>query len=176
MVPPPDNPWAGKDWDELAPISSASFDRIRRSDFNRLRLYAVGRKALATDTAGATLHPEAEGEVEKSYGALTADVKRLHREICSLNKRAAPSGSVDEGQQAVTTIMMAYSSTPVHAVEMQIAWYSAEVRGKEGGTCCTRLPACQQLLRGHDGGGAPMDERVASDEIFGSATGSQGRS
>jgi hypothetical protein len=38
MVPPPDNPWAGKDWDELAPIFSADFDRIRRSDFNRLRV------------------------------------------------------------------------------------------------------------------------------------------
>jgi hypothetical protein len=68
------------------------------------------------------LHPEAVGEVEKSYSTPSADVKRLHREICSLNQRAAarpaPSVLVAEGGQKATTTMVAYSSTLVHTVEM----------------------------------------------------------
>jgi hypothetical protein len=63
-------------------------------------LYAVGRRALATDTAGVFLHPEAVDEVETRYDTLLSSVTRLHREISNLNKRAsvrpAPEGTVAE--------------------------------------------------------------------------------
>jgi hypothetical protein len=81
MVPPPDNPWAGKEWEEMAPIFSADFDRTRRLDFTRLRLYALGRKSLATDATGAALHPNAVGEVEKGCSNL---VIWAHRRVVEI--------------------------------------------------------------------------------------------
>jgi hypothetical protein len=151
MDPPLDHPWAGKHWNELASIFAADFDRILRADFNRLGLYAVGRKALATDTPGAALHPEAVDEVEKRYDTLLSDVRGLHREISSLNKRAAarpaPKDSVAEGKQKATSTMVAYSSTLEHTVRMQIVWHRKEVKKAEQAAL-----ACQQLLRGQDGG------------------------
>jgi hypothetical protein len=110
MEPPPDHPWAGQDWDNLSSIFAADFDRIQRADSNRLDLYAIGRKALATDSSGAFLQPEAVGELEKRYDTLLSNVTRLHREITNLNKRAsvrpAPEGTVAEGEQKVTSTMV----------------------------------------------------------------------
>ena len=109
MDPPPGHPWAGQDWDSLSSIFAADFERIQLVDSNRLNLYAVGRKVLATDTAGAFLHPEAVDEVETRYDTLLSSVTRLHREISNLNKRAsvrpAPEGTVAEGEQKVTSTM-----------------------------------------------------------------------
>jgi hypothetical protein len=50
--------------------------------------------------------------LENRYDTLLSNVTRLHREITNLNKRAsvrpAPAGAVAEGEQQVTSTMVAY--------------------------------------------------------------------
>ena len=93
------------------------------------------------------MHPEAVDEVETRYDTLLSGVTRLHREISNLNKRAsvrpAPEGTVAEGEQKVTSTMVAYSSTLEHTVRMQIVWHHKQVEKAEQAAL-----ACQQLLRG----------------------------
>ena len=62
LIPPSGHPWAGDDWDKMAALFEADFDRIYRADTSRLELYAAGRKALATNSAGELLRPEAVEE------------------------------------------------------------------------------------------------------------------
>jgi hypothetical protein len=81
LVPPSGHPWAGVDWDKMSAIFETDFDRIHRADTSRLELYAAGRKALATNSAGERLRPEAVEEVENRYDKLLSNVTRLHREI-----------------------------------------------------------------------------------------------
>jgi hypothetical protein len=137
-------------------------------------LYAVGKKALATDSSGALLQPKAVDELEGRYDTLLSKVTRLHREIANLNKRAsvrpAPEGTVVEGEQEITSTMVAYSSALEHTVRMQIVWHRKQVEKAEQAAL-----ACQQLLRGQSGGGAPMAARVNAEE-YDSSTGTQGAS
>jgi hypothetical protein len=77
---------------------------------------------------------------------------------------------VAEGEQKVTSTMVAYSSTLEHTVRMQIVWHHKQVEKAEQAAL-----ACQQLLRGQSGGGAPMASRVNVEE-FDSSTGTQGAS
>jgi hypothetical protein len=90
------------------------------------------------------LQPEAVGELEKRYDTLLSNVTRLHREITNLNKRAsvrpAPEGTVAEGEQMVTSTMVAYSSTLEHTVRMQVVWLRKQVEKAEQAAL-----ACQQL-------------------------------
>ena len=144
-------------------------------DVPLLELYAVGRKALATDSSGAFLQPKAVEELENRYDTLLSNVTRLHREITNLNKRAsvrpAAPGSVAEGEQQITSTMVAYSATLEHTVRMQVVWLRKQVDKAEQAAL-----ACRQLLRGGQSGAeAPMASRVSAEE-FDSSTGSQGLS
>jgi hypothetical protein len=91
----------------MSAIFEADFERLYRADTSRLELYAAGRKALATNSAGELLRPEAVEEVENRYDMLLSNVTRLHREFTSLNKRAvarpAAPGPVAEGEQQITS-------------------------------------------------------------------------
>jgi hypothetical protein len=77
---------------------------------------------------------------------------------------------VAEGEQKVTSTMVAFSSTLEHTVPMQIVWHHNQVEKAEQAAL-----ACQQLLRGQSGSGAPMASRVNAEE-FDSSTGTQGAS
>ena len=88
LDPPPGHAWAGDDWDRMAEVFETDFDRVHRADSSRLVLYAEGREALATNSSGELLRPEAVEEVENRYDKLLSNVTRLHREITNLNKRA----------------------------------------------------------------------------------------
>ena len=121
------------------------------------------------------MQPKAVEELENRYDTLLSNVTRLHREITNLNKRAsvrpAPAGTVAEGEQQVTSTMVAYSSTLELTVRMQVVWLRKQVEKAEQAAL-----ACRQLLRGGQSGvGAPMASRVSAEE-FDSATGSQGAS
>jgi hypothetical protein len=174
LDPPPGHPWAGKDWDSMSEIFAADFDRVKRADSNRLELYAVGRKALATDSSGAFLQPKAVEELENRYDKLLSNVTRLYREINNLNKRASarptPAGTVAEGERQVTSTMAAYGSTLEHTVRMQLVWLRKQVEKAEQAAL-----ACRQLLRGQSGSEAPMASRVNAEE-YDSSTGTQGAS
>jgi hypothetical protein len=151
MDPPPDHPWAGPDWDSLSSIFAADFERIQRADMNRLDLYAVGRRALATDDAGVFLHPGAVVEIETRCDTLLTSVTRLCTARSPISTSAhlcAPLPKVrwrKESRRSSRPWWPTASSALEHTMRMQIVWHHKQVEKAE-----QAAQACQQLLRGQN--------------------------
>jgi hypothetical protein len=167
LDPPSTHDWAGEEWQQLVPLLYSDFSRVQHGDNKRLRLFAAGVKSLRTNDNGLWELEEEANAVVADYHKTQHEVESLLREVVATRRRALarprPSGSVAEGELAVTQTLEHYASTLAHALKRQLAGFLVD--GEE----IRRSSAACRLLLGR--GGASSSRQQSLGGGFGSPSG-----